>query len=170
MKWIGALLFIGITTWSGFEWSHKLAKRPVQIRQLKNALQILEAEMLYSQLPLSDAFKSISRQIPQPTKHFFQALSSEMTTSDADFLILWDEQVMNFINASSLSKNEEEILRQFGRTLGQHDLDQQQKHIHLTATYLERELQDARDRHIKYGYMSKMLGVLSGLFIVLMFI
>lgn len=170
MKWIGALLFISITTWIGFEWSNKLAKRPVHIRQLKNALKILEAEMLYSQLPLADAFRSISEQIPEPSRSFFHALSVEMDSPHIDLLFFWDKQVAQFIHSSALEKNEEEILKQFGRTLGRHDLSQQQKHIHLTTTFLERELQDARDRHVKFGGMAKMLGVLSGLFIVLMFI
>lgn len=170
MKWIGALLFISITTWAGFEWSHKLSKRPAQIRQLKNALKILEAEMLYSQLPLRAAFHSISEQISQPTKSFFHGLATNMKASDVDLLLLWDKQVNLFINSSSLGKNEEEILIQFGRTLGQHDFNQQQKHIQLTAAHLERELEEARDNQLRYGNMTKSLGFLCGLFIVLLLI
>src|SRR5690625_1149866 len=102
MKWIGALLFISITTWSGFEWRNKLNKRPAQIRQLKSALQILEAEMLYSQLPLQAAFQSIADQITQPTKKFFESLSENMQLNNSDLLGLWDEQVNEYINQSSL--------------------------------------------------------------------
>ncbi|MDY0396470.1 hypothetical protein RWE15_21815 [Virgibacillus halophilus] len=56
MKWIGALLLLSTTTWAGFEWSKRLSDRPKHIRQLINALQILEAEIVYSQRPLKDAF------------------------------------------------------------------------------------------------------------------
>lgn len=75
MKWIGALLVMIATTWIGFEWSSKFSNRPKQIRQLKNALQILEGEILYSQLPLQEAFFVISKQIPQPIKYFFSNIS-----------------------------------------------------------------------------------------------
>lgn len=170
MKWIGALLFISITTWIGFEWSNKLNKRPAQIRQLKSALQILEAEMLYSQLPLQAAFQSIADQITQPTKSFFESLSKNMELKNSDLLELWDEQVNEYINQSSLGNTEQEILKQFGRTLGQHDFNQQQKHIQLTTTHLDRELEDARENQHRYGKMAKTLGFLGGLFIVLLLI
>src|SRR5699024_11574734 len=82
MKWLGAILFLGVSSWVGFEWSRKFSKRPQHIRQLKNALQILEAEILYSQLPLRDAFLTISKQIPHPTRSFFSVLSEQMKDKD----------------------------------------------------------------------------------------
>lgn len=70
MKWIGALLLIGTATLAGFEWSSRLTKRPKHIRELKSALQILEAEIIYSQVALFDAFLSVSRKIPNPLRGF----------------------------------------------------------------------------------------------------
>ncbi|WP_047979945.1 stage III sporulation protein SpoIIIAB [Ornithinibacillus contaminans] len=170
MKWIGALLFIITTTWLGFEWSNKLTKRPKHIRQLINALQVLEAEIVYSQLPLPDAFASIARQLPSPCAHFFQSVSDKMQLESSDFDQLWVACVNDYIEQSSLSASEQEILLQFGRTLGQHDFTQQQKHIQLTIKHLERELEDARDDQERYGKMARNLGFLMGLFIVLLLI
>ncbi|PAV29096.1 stage III sporulation protein SpoAB [Virgibacillus profundi] len=170
MKWIGALLFIGTTTWIGFEWSRRLNKRPKHIRLLKNALQILEAEILYSQLPLKDAFTMIAKQIPQPMKTFFESLSNNLQEEHIDFYSIWEKDVIELMKVSCLGGNEQEILNQFGRTLGQHDFYQQQKHIQLTVTHLDRELEDARDNQNKYSKMAKSLGVLCGLFIVLLLI
>lgn len=170
MKWIGALLFIGTTTWIGFEWSKRLNNRPKHIRQLKNALQILEAEILYSQLPLQEAFITIAKQIPQPTKFFFQALGKSLEEKNSDLYSLWEKQVKALMEVSCLSGNDQEVLNQFGRTLGQHDFDQQQKHIQLTVSHLDRELEDARDNQFRYAKMAKNLGLLCGLFIVLLLI
>lgn len=152
------------------EWSQKLSKRPVHIRQIKNALQILEAEMLYSQLPLQDAFQTIAAQIPHPTSQFFHHLSEQMNEPSIDFIAIWDKSLDSFMDHSTIGSNEKEILKQFGRTLGQHDFYQQQKHIHLTVNHLDRELEDARDNQFKYAKMAKSLGFLFGLFIVLLLI
>ncbi|MEC5422282.1 stage III sporulation protein SpoIIIAB [Virgibacillus sp. C22-A2] len=170
MQWIGALLFIGTTTWIGFEWSNKLNNRPKHIRQVKNALQILEAEILYSQAPLQDAFITIAKQIPQPSKSFFHALGLSMKNGNTELPGLWDKNVNDFLRVSCLGNNESEILKQFGRTLGQHDFYQQQKYIQLTLSHLDRELEEARDNQYKYSKMAKGLGVLCGLFIVLLLI
>lgn len=170
MEWIGALLFIGTTTWIGFEISNRLSERPKIIRQLKNALQILEAEILYSQLPLGDAFSSITNQMPEPTKTFFLNLANNLEENKSDLYSLWNANVEELSRISALGKNEKEILNQFGRTLGQHDFTQQQKHIQLAVHHLDRELEEARDNEFKYSKMAKSLGMLCGLFIVLLLI
>lgn len=170
MKWIGAILFLSATTLGGFEWSHDLNKRPTQIRQLKSALQILEAEMLYSQLPLQMAFNNISQQIPDPIKTFFLNLSENMQEKHVDLLQIWDDQVGQLLKKSSFKKNDKEILEQFGRTLGQHNYEQQQKHIQLTIKHLDREMEEARDQQARFGKMAQSLGFLCGLFIVILLI
>jgi stage III sporulation protein AB len=168
MQWIGALLFVITSTWVGFEWSSRLSNRPKQIRQLKNALQRLEAEILYSQLPLNEAFLVIAKQTPQPISKFFDTLYYELEHDKRDLFSVWEQSVNGLMKYSSLGRNEQEIIKQFGRTLGQHDFHQQQKHIQLTLSHLERELEEARDHHLKYGKMAKSLGVLCGLFVVLL--
>jgi stage III sporulation protein AB len=135
-----------------------------------NALQVLEAEILYSQLPLYEAFISIAKQIPDPSKRFFQLIAEKLEGNHIDFEMIWEECVTTLIAESSLGQNEKEILQQFGRTLGQHDFTQQQKHIQLTIKHLERELHDAREEQDKYGKMAKNIGFLTGLFIVLLLI
>lgn len=169
MKWVGVLLFIFTTTWIGFEWSRKLNERPKHIRQLKNALRILEAEMMYSQLPLKEAFRTIAKQIPFPTSYFFQQLNEEFNYT-VELSNLWDKQIEMFTSISAIGNNEKEVLKQFGQTLGQHDFKQQQKQIQLAIEHLDRELEEARDQQQRYGKMAKSLGFLTGLFIVLLFI
>ena len=52
-KLIGAILIIVATTWTGFEAARHLSERPKQLRQLKSALQSLEAEIMYGHTPLT---------------------------------------------------------------------------------------------------------------------
>lgn len=170
MKWIGALLLISTTTWAGFQISKRLNERPKHIRQMKSALQILEAEMLYSQLSLKDAFLTIARQIPDPVSSFFGTAGKALEAKSTDLFNIWNHRLNELVSSSSLGGNENEILKQFGRTLGQHDFDQQQKHIQLTIKHLDRELEEARDNQYKYSKMAKSLGLLCGLFIVLLLI
>lgn len=145
-------------------------KRPAHIRQLKNALQILEAEILYSQLPLQEAFHVISLQVPYPTQLLFAEMNEKLQIKGVDFVHVWDQSVKYFVQQSALDKNEEEILKQFGRTLGQYDFHQQQKYIHIAMSHLDRELNNAESNQQKYGKMAKSLGFLCGLFVVLLLI
>lgn len=170
MMWLGAILFIGTTSWIGFEWSHRLNTRPKHIRQLKNALLMLEAEIVYSQSPLQDAFSMIANQLPKPVGSFFDMLSKDMQEEHVDLYRVWEKDVDRLMNVSCLNINEVEIMKQFGRTLGQHDFYQQQKHIQLALSHLDRELEDARENQFRYSKMAKSLGILCGLFIVILLI
>ncbi len=93
-----------------------------------------------------------------------------MKTAETDFTILWNKRAEELAELASYRKNEVEILKQFGSSLGQHDFIQQQKQIRLALTHLERELEDARDEHHKYSKLARSLGVLLGVFIVLLLV
>ena len=52
---MGAILIVFATTWTGFEVAKQLTERSRQLRDLKTALQSLEAEIMYGHTPLHEA-------------------------------------------------------------------------------------------------------------------
>lgn len=168
MKWLGAILLITMTTWFGFDLSKRLGERKQQIRSFIQSIQMLEAEMTYSALALQQIFENISKRMDHPINLFYERLSNRLKGIVSDFLIVWDEELTWLMKNSSLKASEQEILKQFGRHLGQHTLVQQQKHIKLTLHYLQRQLEEAEDQKKRYETMMKSLGVLIGLFIVIL--
>jgi len=168
MKWLGALLLVSTTSWLGFDLSNKLSDRTHQIRQLILSLQMIEAEMVYSQLPLQKIFQTISKKTTYPINHFYERLAEQLTGVVTDFLHIWDEELDKLMAISALNKTEYEIMKQFGRNLGKHSFVQQQKHIKLTIHHLQRVLDEAIEYRQKYEKMMRSLGVLIGLFIVLL--
>ncbi|MDY0396471.1 hypothetical protein RWE15_21820 [Virgibacillus halophilus] len=86
----------------------------------------------------------------------------------SDLPAVWSSTIEAWTLQANLAKNEKEILLQFGATLGQHDFTQQKKHIQLALHHLEREMHEARDQHLKYAKLAKSLGVLAGLFLIIL--
>ncbi|WP_080874581.1 stage III sporulation protein SpoIIIAB [Oceanobacillus timonensis] len=170
MKWIGVLLLISMSTALGWEWGKALKQRPKHIQLLLQSLQILEAEMVYSQVPLQEAFYVISDKLRGPVAAFYQELAGELENKEKDFNDIWKASARRLVGQSSLQKSELEILLQFGRTLGQHDIEQQQKHLKLTNIYLEEQWKNATERFQTYGKLSNVLGLLCGIFLALLFI
>ncbi|MFC0522652.1 stage III sporulation protein SpoIIIAB [Pontibacillus salicampi] len=170
MKWIGAIILLCATTWGGFEFARRLTERPKQIRQLKNAMQVLEAEILYGQSPVTVACEKVSQQIPAPMSWFFKEFSDALKQPSASLYDVWEEKLNHYWAMSSLGEGEKEIMRQFGQTLGQHDFAGQQKHIRLALSHLERELEESQEQQQRYSNMVKSLGFLTGLLIILLFI
>lgn len=169
MQWIGAVIILTVTTWAGFDIASCFKKRPGHIRQWKNALQMIEAEMVYGQSSLLEVCENLSTHLPKPINHFFASILNEEGVWD-NFSSLWSKQLKKHWSWNAMTKSELEILIQFGRTLGQHDLEQQQKQIQLTLHHLDRELHEALEVGDQYQKMARGMGILSGLLVIILII
>jgi stage III sporulation protein AB len=168
LKLIGAILIIVATTWIGFEAAKKLSDRPKQLRQLKVALQSLEAEIMYGHSSLSEACIHISKQFDKPLSLFFARFARRLSEGETLVSSAWKESLDKTWTKTAFGQGEYEVLRQFGETLGQHDREHQQKHIRLALIHLEREENDAIEKQGRYEKMVKNLGFLTGLLIVIL--
>jgi stage III sporulation protein AB len=168
IKILGAVFILLATTWTGFEVAKHISERPRQLRQLKVALQALEAEIMYAHTPLREAAATLSKQMPKPLSWFFEDFSKRLSAGHTSVKAAWENSLQEVWRMTALKQGEYEILKQFGETLGQHDILSQQKHIRLTLTHLEREEADALDKQSRYETMLKSLGFLSGLLLVIL--
>ena len=169
MKLLGAILILLTSTAMGFMFSSRYRERPRQLRQLKSALQSLEAEIMYGLTPIHEAAAHLAEQIPHPINGFFIELVQQLDKRNGQsFHYIWNEALENFWPKTALKINEKEIWKQFGQTLGQTDRDNQQKHIKMALSHLDREEKEARLAQQQYEKMTKSLGVLGGLLLILL--
>ncbi|QGH34900.1 stage III sporulation protein AB [Gracilibacillus salitolerans] len=168
IKLLACLFIIGSLTWIGHEYAKNLANRPRFIRLFKNALQILEAEIVYSQATIKESLTIVAEQIPNPISTLFKNIAEDIQQDKEQLFPIWERHVDKFYHKHPLQLEDKEILQQFGRTLGQHDVIQQQKYIRLTINHLERKLTEAEEKNHRYGKMSRSVGFLVGTFIVLL--
>jgi stage III sporulation protein AB len=165
---MGAIFIIIATTWAGFEAAKHLSARTRQLRQLKVALQSLEAEIMYGHTSLIVASQNISKQLPNPLSQLFETFAAKLIKGHTSVKGAWEESLEVVWRFTAFKQGEYEVLKQFGETLGQHDRISQQKHIKLALSHLEREEADAIDRQNRYERMMKSLGVLTGLLLVIL--
>lgn len=168
VKLIGAIFIIVATTVIGFEASRHLSERPRQLRDLKSALQSLEAEIMYSHTPLHEAARRLVAQLSKPLSTFFDGFAGKLIDTETTVKQAWETSLREVWKSTALKKGEFEIMKQFGETLGRHDRFSQQKHIMLTLSHLEREEANAIQAQLKYEKMVKSLGFLSGLLLVIL--
>jgi stage III sporulation protein AB len=168
MKLLGAIFILITTTWTGFEAAKRLSERPRQLRQLKVALQSLEAEIMFGHTPLSDACLNLSAQVSKPLSWFFERFSKRLNQGEVTVREAWEDSLVEVWSMTAFSQGEFEVMKQFGETLGQHDRYQQQKQIRLALSHLEREELDAKEKQQRYEKMVKSLGFLSGLLLVIL--
>ncbi|TFB23833.1 stage III sporulation protein SpoAB [Filobacillus milosensis] len=170
MKWIGAILILFTCTWVGVDIARNYSRRPKQIRELLHALQIMEAEMVFGQEPIQTVLHKLSKQLTPPLSYIFYDISEQLITSHLSLQDIWEQTLNRNWNHTSMKDKEKEIVIQFGQTLGIHNLEQQQKQIHLAKVHLQHELNDASEDEKRFSNMFRALGVLSGLLLTLIFL
>jgi len=168
LKMLGAVLVIAATTLAGWVQAKQYASRPRQIRRLILALKRLETEIMYGFTPLPDALVRIGEQSGGAVGSIFHTAAEKMKPPDnrtaQDALHLAIESGWN---TTAMKTAEQEIMRQFSYTLGTSDRKDQLGHIATAVRQLESEEHEAREEQNRYEKMFRSLGLLFGVFIVI---
>lgn len=169
LKLFGAVLIVLAGTLAGLQRAGQYADRPRHIRALIAALQRLETEIMYGFTPLPEAMRRIGLQVKEPLKNFFITSAEEMSPpNDRSAQDAIERAMEAHWKATALKGTEKEILRQLSCTLGTSDRSNQSTHIALALQQLKQEETVAREDQGKYEKMSKSLGLLLGVLIVIL--
>ncbi|WP_286884417.1 stage III sporulation protein SpoIIIAB [Aneurinibacillus sp. UBA3580] len=169
LKLLGASLIILAGTLCGMQLGGYLAHRPLQIRQLRTGLTLLETEIVYGSRSLSEALASISRRVGgEAARLFSQAAELLATEQEWSASECWHCAVHRIWPGTALKEPEKDVMLQLGFILGQSDREDQRKHIRLALANLEHEEACARDSQQRYEKMCRSLGVLSGVLLVIL--
>ncbi|EFM09885.1 stage III sporulation protein AB [Paenibacillus curdlanolyticus YK9] len=171
VKMIGAALILFAGTLIGFLQAARYADRPKHIRQLAGALQRLETEIVYGRTPLPEAITRIAANVQQPTARLMEAVTAQLQQSDGrTFNECWEAAIRSQWPSTAMRSAELTVAIRLGSTLGISDKDDQLKHLRLAAVQLKAEEDAARDEQAKYEKMSRSLGVLLAILVVILMV
>jgi len=169
VKLIGALLVLVSASMVGWQISRSYAKRPVQLRALLVALQMLETEIVYGLTPLQRAFVKVGQRVQKEIGNIFLSAAELLEQGGA---LSAEESLQKAIlrhgAQTALRKQERDVLASLSQVLGSSDREDQQKHLRLAVTHLRGLEEEARAEQNKYEKMYKSLGFLGGLLVVIL--
>lgn len=170
MKLIGCLCIMLACTGAGLTIAQGFVNRTREIRQLQNILSYIETEIMYGQTPLNQIVENIARRESGIIADVFQKISLEVNQGERDFAECWQQSFLHLQNISSLKEPEIEIMLQIGKILGKSDRINQQKNLRVALTHLQTEEQNALEQQKRYERLSRTLGVLVGILLVILLI
>lgn len=171
LKIFSGLIIIFCSTYLGISYASGYNKAVHQISSMINALKILEFDISFLKLPLACTFERISKSTCGVVKKIFEESYmglSERPCENAGELF-----------KSSLKKYSEEIffsqevmlaLEDFSDNLGGRDIECEVSNIKTTIVKLKFFEDEAREEAKTNVKMCRGLGVLSGIFIVIVLI
>ncbi len=166
----GIIIVLGFS-YGGFLYAERLKKRLRHLELFCDGLSTIEFNIRYLNSPLAEAFYNAGKNCSGAVSCVFdrcaKLLAGDVGNSPEEaFCRAIDENVGNL----TISNDEIDILKSFSRTLGDGDKEAEISNIKTAKIRLLSAKNDASEEIMKRVKMSRSMGVLLGLFIVIVLI
>lgn len=146
--------------------SKKYSGRVKELKDMKNALNMLETKIKYTYEALPEIFEEISKQITGEIGQIFRNSAKKMQVKSAGDA--WNESI-DLAN-TNMNIEDKAILKTLGKLLGKTDAEGQISEIKLVSNFLDTQIKVAEQERNKNEKMYKTLGGIVGLTIVIILI
>ena len=167
MKWSGMALIVLCTTALGLSASQALERRVRELETALAALTGLEGELRYSLAPPDAAIARLEERESLAAAGYLPACSA-LCRRGTPFPEAWRRALER--NQGALSPEDLLILSALSDTLGQCDLDGQLAQVAQAQRLLKLQLDSARQQSAARGKLYRTMGLLSGAFLVVLFL
>lgn len=166
LKYIMIFLVFLISFLVGNLISKKYILRVKELKDFKNALNIIESKIKFTYEPLPEIFVQTSKLLSKNISAIFVQASNNMKSLNAEEA--WNKSLEE--SSTNLYKEDIENIKNFGKMLGKTDKEGQISQLELTKTFIEMQIEKAKVEEEKNSKMYKTLGVIVGLSFVIILI
>ncbi len=155
-----------LSTAIGLLISKMYENRVTELKQFKNILNILKTKIKFTYEPLKEIFRQISQDKSTKIEEIFENMTYKLSFEDVK--TSWRDSIQEA--DISITQEDKDVLKELGKILGQTDADSQVSEIEVTETFLDMQIEKAEENRKKNQKIYKTLGVLVGLFFVIILI
>lgn len=166
LKYILIILVFIISFLLGNLISKKYILRVEELKNFKNAINIVESKIKFTYEPLPDIFMQTSKLCTENICKIFVQASNNMKNLNAEEA--WNKSLEESKN--NLYNEDIENIKNFGKMLGKTDKEGQISQLELTKTFIEMQIEKAKLEEEKNAKMYKTLGTIIGLAFVIILI
>lgn len=168
LKMFGAVMVFLSAAGLGFFHAEKIRKQYEELLYLKKVILMLRGEINYNISIMSEIFFHMSERLRAPYCEIFKKLSREMEENQGrNFSDMWRETVINPLQDIILCNRDLDKLKELGENLGFLDKDMQINYLNLYLENLNLSIAENRDKAQTDEKLSKVMGVLTGIFIII---
>lgn len=166
IKYIMMLLVFALCFIIGNLISKNYTLRLKELKEVKNALNILESKIKFTYEPLSEIFNEISKLVSKNISQIFVQAATYLKETNAE--AAWNKSIESA--NTNLNKEDKENIKSLGKMLGKTDKEGQVSQLELTKTFIEMQIENAKVEEEKNAKMYKTLGTIIGLAFVIILI
>lgn len=140
-----------------------------ELNDIKKALLILKSQINYSLESLPTALINISKKSNKPINTIFETISKRLIEKDKSGIAkIWEQEFKR--SSTNLSKEDIEMIADFGKALSSLDRKLQTDNINIIINYIDKTVEFIANKNEQESKMYKSLGVLAGILLVILMI
>ncbi len=171
LRFIGGVLVVTATTAAGILYGIELQEYLEKLLYIRHVIYMLKGEMEYSQAPLSEVFARVAARVKEPYRRWLLAMEKQVEGREEDaFLKIWMRAADRYLGELHLKSEHSIQLKELGTYLGQMDCASESGNLKLYLGRLELEIEKVREGMSAKKRIGNCLGVMSGIFLVVLLI
>ena len=152
------LLIMLICTSLGILKAKSYNNRVVELKKIKNALEVLKSKIEFTYEPIQDIFREISKIVYANEENIFvQTLEN---ISQCGVTESWNKAIEKNAN---LNEEDKSTIQMFGKLLGKTDKSGQINEINVTSKLIDTQIEKAEQEKAKNYKLFKTLGSVVGI-------
>lgn len=171
MKWMGITLILLGSSGIGFRMAGELEERIRMLRGLQQALQLLRGELRCGRQTLTESLRNVSGHVEAPFADFFGQTGEELARrSGSSAEEIWRDNLSRYADILSMRPAERQALERLGSVLGYLDMEAQLEALEECLSQLRLAEEEARQQASGSRKLYRYLGMLGGMFLVILIV
>lgn len=169
MKWIGCMMIIAATSLGGIKLESSTKERIWILQDLSKMLLYLSGEIRYLKTPIINAMENIAgRMENRMIREFLIGTKEELESyTGEEARVIWNRNIDRAFLKTSLRKEDIEELKKFCGSVGYLDINLQLENIDCYSRMLQEKTEGLMKESREKCKVYRTLGVLSGIFVVI---
>lgn len=163
LKLIGSILILAACSGIGFSKSQEMKQHLDELEELKKLFYLLRSELQYTRAPFAEIFVKVGQKINNPYKEWILQLSNRIANKNgSSFWEIWYTSITEDLQKSRLKEEDLEELKQVGKNL------EYIESIDLYIEQMEYKIKHTRESYRSKRKLSQSLGIMGGIFLVIL--
>lgn len=166
---IGAVLILTATGGAGYVYGKDLKRYLVKMQYYRYVMSLIRGEIGYTSAPLPEIFSEISRRVKEPFGTWLRMTASELENREEyGFAHVWYRCVDKYLKELGFNSEHMILLKEPGTFLGSFEKDTMDHTMQLYLNRVDLEIEKLREGMTSKIRLGSCLGVLSGIFLIVL--
>lgn len=163
LKIIGSVFILAACTGIGFSKSSDMQCHLNELEELKKLFYLLKSELQYTRAPFAEVFEKIGQKIREPYRTWLLDLRRRLNEKNGSmFWEMWCDSIEESLKTCRLKEDELKELMNVGKNL---------EYIESLDMYIEQmdyRIKNTREAYRSKRKLSQSLGIMGGIFLVIL--